>query len=66
MVNVTERLRDGLRNLNLDYREAFVEFPGAMEPIVSVHPLGTGPFAEDASRIKPRRIATAAPPPSGA
>ena len=60
--DVTKRLREGLRSLNLDYREAFMEYPQAMEPIVTVHPLGTGPFAEDVSRIKPRRIATAAPP----
>jgi phenylacetate-CoA ligase len=60
--DVTKRLREGLRSLNLDYREAFIEYPQAMEPIVTVHPLGTGPFAEDVSRIKPRRIATAAPP----
>lgn len=60
--DISTRLREGLRNLNLDYREAFMEYPKAMEPIISVHPLGTGPFAEDASRIKPRRIASAAPP----
>jgi len=60
--DISTRLREGLRNLNLDYREAFLEYPTAMEPIVSVHPLGTGPFAEDASRIKPRRIVSAAPP----
>ena len=60
--DVTRLLREGLRSLNLDYREAFTEYPQAMEPIVTVHPLGTGPFAEDASRIKPRRIASTAPP----
>jgi phenylacetate-CoA ligase len=60
--DVTKRLREGLRSMNLDYREAFMEYPQAMEPIVTVHPFGTGPFAEDVSRIKPRRIATAAPP----
>jgi phenylacetate-coenzyme A ligase PaaK-like adenylate-forming protein len=63
--DIGSRLREALRNLNLDYREAFLEFPRAMEPIVSVHPLGTGPFAEDASRIKPRRIAAATPPAGG-
>ena len=60
--DVTARLREALRNMNLDYREALIEYPQAMEPIVSVHPLGAGPFAEDASRIKPRRIVSAAPP----
>jgi phenylacetate-CoA ligase len=60
--DVTKRLREGLRSMNLDYREAFMEYLQAMEPIVTVHPFGTGPFAEDVSRIKPRRIATATPP----
>jgi phenylacetate-CoA ligase len=49
--------REGLDRLNLDYREALSEFPEAMEPIVSIHAAGTGPFAGDAHRIKPRRIA---------
>ena len=49
--------REGLDRLNLDFHEALSEFPAAMEPIVSIHPLGTGPFAGDAHRIKPRRIA---------
>ena len=51
-----ERLRDGLRALNIDYRTSLDEFPGAMLPIVSTHGLGTGPFAGDATRIKQRRI----------
>ena len=48
--------RDGLRDLNADYREALLEFPAAMEPVVTLHPLGGGPFAGDAGRIKPRRL----------
>jgi phenylacetate-CoA ligase len=51
-----ERLRDGLRALNIDYRSSLDEFPGAMLPIVSTHAQGTGPFAGDATRIKQRRI----------
>jgi phenylacetate-coenzyme A ligase PaaK-like adenylate-forming protein len=51
--------RAGLDRLNLDFHEALAEFPAAMEPIVEVHPLGAGPFAGDAHRIKPRRIAAA-------
>ena len=51
-----ERMRDGLSALNLDYRSSVGEFPGAMLPLVSVHPLGGGPFVADASRIKQRRI----------
>jgi phenylacetate-CoA ligase len=51
-----ERLRDGLRALNIDYRSSLDEFPGAMLPIVSTHAQGTGPFAGDATRIKQRRL----------
>jgi phenylacetate-CoA ligase len=50
-------LRDGLEALNIDYRSSLGEFPGAMLPIVSTHPLGAGPFADDATRIKQRRVA---------
>jgi hypothetical protein len=49
-------LRDGLVGLNIDYRSSIVEFPAAMEPIVETHPIGGGPFAADAGRIKQRRI----------
>jgi phenylacetate-CoA ligase len=50
------RLRDGLEALNIDYRSSLGEFPGAMLPIVSTYPIGGGPFAGDAGRIKQRRI----------
>jgi phenylacetate-CoA ligase len=53
---ITSRFRDGLRDLNADYREALGEFPAAMQPIVTIHPLGGGPFAANAGRIKPRRL----------
>ena len=52
-----ERLRDGLEALNIDYRSSLGEFPDAMLPIVLVYPLGGGPFAGDAHRIKQRRVA---------
>ncbi len=48
--------RDGLRDLNADYREALGEFSAAMQPVVRIHPLGAGPFAANAGRIKPRRL----------
>ncbi|MES2208861.1 MAG: phenylacetate--CoA ligase family protein [Chloroflexota bacterium] len=48
--------RDRLKALNADYREALQEFPAAMEPIVTVHAFGDGPFAGNAGRIKPRRL----------
>ncbi len=50
------QFRDGLCDLNADYREALIEFPAVMEPIVAIHPLGGGPFAGDAGRIKPGRL----------
>ena len=34
-----ERVRDGLSALNLDYRSSVGEFPGAMLPLVSTHPV---------------------------
>ena len=52
-----DRLRDGLYELNIDYRSSVGEFPEAMRPIVETFALGEGPFAADASRIKQRRIA---------
>ena len=57
LASVTEQIREGLRRLNLDFREAYLEYPAAMEPIVTAYPPGLGPFAGDAGRIKPRRIA---------
>jgi phenylacetate-CoA ligase len=56
---MSDRLRDGLRTLNIDYRSSIKEFPGAMQPIVMTHGLGEGPFAADATRIKQRRIVVA-------
>lgn len=54
---MSDRLRDGLRDLNIDYRSSLAEFPGAMQPIVATYGPGGGPFAADATRIKQRRIA---------
>jgi hypothetical protein len=53
---MSDRLRDGLRALNIDYRSSIAEFPAAMQPIVRTYGFGDGPFAADASRIKQRRI----------
>ena len=55
----SDRLRDGLAELNIDYRSSLGEFPAAMQPIVATHGLGEGPFAADTGRIKQRRIALA-------
>ena len=56
---MSDRFRDGLRDLNIDYRSSIGEFPAAMQPIVETYSLGDGPFAADASRIKQRRIVRA-------
>ena len=56
---MSDRFRDGLRGLNIDYRSSIVEFPAAMQPIVQTFGVGEGPFAADASRIKQRRIVRA-------
>jgi phenylacetate-CoA ligase len=53
---MSDRLRDGLRGLNIDYRSSIAEFPAAMQPIVATFGVGEGPFAADATRIKQRRI----------
>lgn len=53
---MSDRLRDGLRDLNIDYRSSIAEFPAAMQPIVMTYRIGKGPFAADGTRIKQRRI----------
>jgi phenylacetate-CoA ligase len=50
------RIREGLAEINLDYRQSVGEFPEAMLPIVSSWALADGPFTGDATRIKQRRI----------
>jgi hypothetical protein len=51
-----DRLRDGLFELNIDYRSSVGEFPEAMRPIVQTYAIGEGPFAADAHRIKQQRV----------
>jgi phenylacetate-CoA ligase len=53
---VAVELKDGLAVIDLDFRAACEEFPAAMLPIVTFYPLGSGPFAGDAGRIKQRRV----------
>lgn len=60
--SMSDRLRDGLRSLNIDYRSSIAEFPAAMQPIVQTYGLGQGPFGADAARIKQRRIVLPAGP----
>jgi len=54
--SLVDFFRDGLQALNADFREALGEFPAAMQPVVTLHATGAGPFAGDAGRIKPRRF----------
>jgi phenylacetate-CoA ligase len=56
VASLVDLFRDGLEALNADFREAIHEFPAAMQPVITVHPTGAGPFAENAGRIKPRRL----------
>ncbi len=53
---IAGRFQEGLRQLNIDYRSSIAEFPAAMRPVVQAYPIGAGPFAGDANRIKQRRI----------
>ena len=53
------RIRDRPGEINQDYRQSVGEFPDAMLPIVTTEPIGGGPFAGDATRIKQRRIGAA-------
>ena len=51
-----KRITERLRSLNADFREAMKEYPGSATPIIELCPLGGGPFAGDASKIKQTRI----------
>jgi phenylacetate-CoA ligase len=51
-----ERIPARLRALNADYREASQEFAAAAMPRIQLYPLGGGPFARDAARIKQTRL----------
>lgn len=53
---IAVQMRDGLAQIDPDIRSAVKEFPAAMLPIVTVYPMGAGPFRADAGRIKQRRI----------
>ena len=46
-----------LATQNRDYQEAMSEYPALMRPIIEVHARATGPFADDADRIKHRYMA---------
>jgi phenylacetate-CoA ligase len=62
---IDRRLRDDfdrrilrrMSALNNDFRVAMSEFAEAATPLIRLHPIGTGPFAGDRSRIKQVRMA---------
>ena len=45
-----------LAGQNRDYQEAMKEYPALMVPIVELYERGTGPFSDDAGRIKHRYL----------
>jgi phenylacetate-CoA ligase len=54
---LAEQLREGLAEVNRDYRQSLSEYPDALLPLMTSWAKGTGPFAGDAQRIKQRRLA---------
>jgi phenylacetate-CoA ligase len=53
-----QRIVERVLAINSDFRVAATEHWESIEPIVRVYPLGEGPFADDAGRIKQARITT--------
>jgi len=51
-----EHIIAGVHALNADFREALIEHPASATPLIQLYPLGTGPFAADAGRIKQTRL----------
>ncbi len=45
-----------LRLLNADFRQAYEEYREVVTPVIGLHPLGSGPFARDSSKIKQTRM----------
>lgn len=53
-----QRIVEQVLAINSDFRVAATEHWESIEPIVRVYPLGEGPFADDAGKIKQARITT--------
>lgn len=51
-----KKITEHLVKLNRDFAEAWHEHPATLQPIVVLWPEGTGPFAQNAGRIKQVRI----------
>jgi phenylacetate-CoA ligase len=55
-----ERIVKQLNAINLDFREAWREYPDALVPEIQLHMQGEGPFARDEGKIKQTRLLTQA------
>ena len=53
---LSEAIESGLLRTNRDYQEASREYPDLMPPVVQLFAAGSGPFADEAARIKHRYI----------
>jgi phenylacetate-CoA ligase len=51
-----DRIPSRLVSLNADFREATKEYPETVKPVIELFPMGAGPFAGDATRIKQARL----------
>jgi phenylacetate-CoA ligase len=51
-----QRIPERIRLLNADFRTAVAEHADSVRPVVELFPLGEGPFAVDAAKIKQTRI----------
>lgn len=51
-----EEMERRIRGFNADYREAALEHPSAVRPVVRLYRPGEGPFAADATKIKQTRM----------
>ena len=51
-----KRILARVLSLNADFREAMGEYEDAVTPLIELHPLGGGPFADDSAKIKQTRM----------
>jgi phenylacetate-CoA ligase len=56
LADLAVRVRDGLLQINADFRNAMNEYSGALQFDLQVHGFNTGPFAGRARRIKNRYL----------
>ena len=51
-----DRIVASLRSLNADFRESMQEYEETVTPLIQLFPVGNGPFANDAAKIKQTRM----------